>query len=176
LIGVLIAIFSQTRVHSRLSELFGKLGQWVMFVLMIGSVALVPWAETATPTIAQFHYGYVAAAAGLCVLLASFDRDGLCPRGAWTAVAQWIGARSYALYVIHVPAFLVINEVVQTRIGSQLSEIWPAAAVVVAGCGLVFVLAELNFRLIETPLRKVGVGLAGRIARAHVGGTVAKPA
>jgi peptidoglycan/LPS O-acetylase OafA/YrhL len=172
LIGVLIAIFSQTSAHKHLSEAFGKLGRWAMFVLMIGSVALVPLAELSTPNIAQFHYGYVAAAAGLCVLLASLNRGGLCPPGVWTAVTQWLGARSYAIYVIHVPAFLMIGDVVQARLGDQIGQIGPAVATALASCCFVLLLAELNFRLVEAPLRKIGVGLAGRMTRAHVGGTV----
>lgn len=173
MIGVLIAIFSQTRVHNRLSEIFGKLGPRIKFVLMLGPVMLVPWVETATPTVAQLHYGYVAAAAGLCVLLASFDKDGLCPGRTWATLSQWIGARSYAIYVIHVLAFLMIGEIAQAYLGGQLDQVGPAMALAAAVCGLVFILAELNFRLIETPLRHFGVGLAGRFTAAHVGSTAA---
>lgn len=166
LTGVLVAIFSATRMHRSLSAAFAKVSGWIAFPVVLSTVLLVAWVSAATPTWVPFHYSYLAAAGGVCVLFASFDRGALCPPGPWPPALLWMGARSYAIYVIHVPAFLVLNELATTRLAAgDLAMPLVLLAISAGAFALVFALAELNFRIIETPLRRVGASLADRISR-----------
>ena len=103
------------------------------------------------------------ASAGL-VLLASYDR-GYCLPLPWplSAVFKLIGARSYGIYLIHLPVFGICQEI-WLRWGALLGGVSdPRYFYAVAVPLLTVILAELNFRFLETPLRKVGVRIARRI-------------
>jgi peptidoglycan/LPS O-acetylase OafA/YrhL len=120
----------------------GELGYWLGYAKMESQIAL--------------------ASAGL-VLLASFQRGYVLPLFGWLkAVLEWIGARSYAIYLIHPPAFNVTHEV-WFRFGSPPKDLMVYVAMALLVAVLTFGLAELNFRFVETPLRKRGVRIANRI-------------
>jgi peptidoglycan/LPS O-acetylase OafA/YrhL len=71
---------------------------------------------------------------------------------------EWIGARSYGFYLIHVPAFCIVHEI-WFRLGQPAAD----SALVLASAALVLVLAELNWRLVEQPWRAYGArAVAGR--------------
>ncbi len=67
----------------------------------------------------------------------------------WTGLASpvlgWLGERSYSLYLIHVPVFMVSNE--------ALSSIHPALRVSVA-VGLSGILAVILYQYVERPFRR----------------------
>ncbi len=75
-------------------------------------------------------------------------------------VLLWVGARSYAMYLCHIPAFFATREIMHrlhpgTRFGPE--DFWVFIAV---ATGLVVLCSELNYRLLETPLRRRGRRIA----------------
>jgi len=62
-----------------------------------------------------------------------------------TGALRWIGVRSYSLYLWHWPVFMVTRP--------QLDVTIDGAALLVLRIGVTFVLAELSYRFIETPMR-----------------------
>jgi peptidoglycan/LPS O-acetylase OafA/YrhL len=84
---------------------------------------------------------------------------------------QWIGLRSYSLYLWHYPIFCI------TRPGLDIHRIglgflsfrfagWPVFMIRLA---LSFGAAELSFRLVETPIRKGAIGRYREVVREAVG-------
>ena len=127
------------------------------------SRSLILGASLAWATIAPLHRSVHSAQAGVAlvsgalVFLAAQDRGLILGAGAVRSLFIWVGARSYAIYLIHAPAFLAAREI-WFRIGPQSSEI-PVALTALA---LLLVGAELNWRLVERPLRAYGVRVADR--------------
>jgi peptidoglycan/LPS O-acetylase OafA/YrhL len=68
---------------------------------------------------------------------------------AWKPL-QWVGQRSYGLYLWHWPVF------VMTRPGAEVD--WNTPTVVAVRVGLTVALTELSFRLVETPCRRGALG------------------
>ena len=117
-------------------------------------------------TIGSFAFGRVALSSIALVCLASYDQDYLMPRGPWKQVMLWFGSRSYALYLIHIPAFYFAREL-WFRIeppGTVFDRTF-ALRLALTGFGLLLVLTELNYRLVEVPLRRHGARIAQRIAQ-----------
>ena len=105
------------------------------------------------------------------VWLASYDRDYILPQGRLKQALCWMGARSYAIYLIHIPAFYATREFWFRLRPEVLTPGWGHLALLLGtALPLVFVAAELNYRFIERPLRQYGAGLADRLrqrSRSH---------
>jgi peptidoglycan/LPS O-acetylase OafA/YrhL len=102
--------------------------------------------------------------AGL-VLLASYDRGYVLPvHRSLKAILAWIGSRSYGVYLIHIPLFCLVIEIwfrySKFAGGSTLD---PRYFYALAIPILLPALAELNFKFIESPLRRKGRQLAKQI-------------
>ena len=74
----------------------------------------------------------------------------------------WIGGRSYAIYLIHIPAFFLTREI-WFRISPQESyDTSSFIPYILTSTALIITLSEANFRLVESPLRKKGAEIALR--------------
>ncbi|MEA2772252.1 MAG: hypothetical protein QOD93_5214 [Acetobacteraceae bacterium] len=103
---------------------------------------------------------YIALTCAALVFLASFQRSYVLPVfGSLKTALEWVGARSYAIYLIHSPAFNVVHEV-WFRLGDPAKTPMVYAAMALLLMIVIAGLAELNFRFVETPLRKRGVRIA----------------
>lgn len=107
--------------------------------------------------------GMIALVSALLVWVASYDGDFL--RFPWplSRVLIWLGARSYGIYLIHIPAFYFTREIWYRQrdvgeFGSELFYPFLLSAVI-----LIVLLCEINYRLVETPLRRKGKLIAERI-------------
>jgi peptidoglycan/LPS O-acetylase OafA/YrhL len=71
----------------------------------------------------------------------------------WSAPFEWIGERSYSIYLCHLPVILVVREFLARTSHSE-----PTAgnviAALVATVVLVGVLSDLSYRFIETPFQR----------------------
>ena len=113
----------------------------------------------------RYWIGIIAVLSALLVLMASYDRDFLLPRSRLKTLLVWVGQRSYAIYLIHVPAFYATRELFYRFYPEQLASPLLAVAYMTCAMVLLIVLAELNYRLIETPLRRYGVIESGQILK-----------
>lgn len=113
--------------------------------------------------------GMVALLSGALVLIASFDGDYVMRGGALKTALMWIGARSFALYLVHLPAFAFTRWIVAAwRDPSRPYTDHNTAAFVLIAAVLLAALAEANFRIIERPLRRHGRVLADRVAQRSI--------
>lgn len=160
-LGVLIALWTRHESY-RLVEprlLAGnRLARIATFSLLLFLIAAV---SSDRSHIAFFAQGLIALLSAILVLIASYDRDYLWKDGIAKRIMLWIGSRSYALYLIHIPAYFAAREI-WFRIEPMPAEYDMNYALKLGGTAalILVALAELNYRLIETPLRKRGKHIA----------------
>jgi peptidoglycan/LPS O-acetylase OafA/YrhL len=169
LFGVLIAIWSHRetyRLVEPLALLRRPLLKSAIFCALLLCLAAIGSQEL---HLVSFQVGLVALISAVLVLLASFDRDYLLP-DCWLKQGMiWLGSRSYAIYVIHIPAFFLTREI-WYRIEPPGTVFDGAFAIryLATGLTLLLVFADLNYRFVEAPLRRRGARLADRLVRRTV--------
>jgi peptidoglycan/LPS O-acetylase OafA/YrhL len=169
-LGVLLAIASPSKAYARIApRCFLALGavRWVMpcLLLTLLSVLASPYLQTW-----RFHVSAIAFVSTILVWIASFDQDYLFPPNRIRSVLAWIGARSYAMYLIHIPVFFLLRETCY-RFGIPVKNTGPqAGGLIISAACLIALFAELNYRYIECPLRRHGRHIADRflLRRGHM--------
>jgi peptidoglycan/LPS O-acetylase OafA/YrhL len=165
--GVVIYLFSRTSQYRVFepASLKKKPKAWCMSLFFILALAFIP----ATLGTIPFHVGMMAIAAATLVYAASFNKGYVLPSRTLRPVLLWIGSRSYAIYLCHLPAYMIAHEAWtrwNDRVGSPPPDGTYTIRYVVTAIALIAVFAELNYRFVEMPLRNRGV----KVARQIVGG------
>jgi peptidoglycan/LPS O-acetylase OafA/YrhL len=163
--GILIFKFSRSALYWKLEPTILRFRVLALLVnaAFIYALVQIPKGELG------YWLGYtkmesqIAIASAVLVFLASYERGYVLPvpQMLKTGLA-WIGARSYAIYLIHPPAFNIAHEV-WFRMGSPPKSLMIYVMLALIVGILTFGLAALNFRWIEKPMRRKGVELANRI-------------
>ena len=164
-VGVLLAFASQTRAW-RLCEPAGLADNWPARVAVLAIPLLLLGALGSDQMhIASFRIALIALLAGLLVWVASYDRDYLMRVGLPRRAVFWLGSRSYGIYLIHIPAFALTREIWRhlsppgTVFDGRFAWRFGFTALV-----LIAVASELNYRLLEQPLRRRGARISQSIA------------
>ncbi|MFY1040041.1 acyltransferase family protein [Pantoea agglomerans] len=115
----------------------------------------------------RFMVGFLGLASASLVFIASFNKGYIfCPK-AVRKVLLWVGSRSYAIYIIHMPVIYFIQESTvryYVSIGQGPSKtILLCAVMTLLALMMTVILVEMNFRMIEKPLRNYGRKLANNI-------------
>lgn len=165
LFGVLLAVWSGHPTYP-LFEPTGLRGNRLTGPLLL-ALGLVGVATLGSDqeNIVSFRVGLIALISASLVAIASYDGDYLWPPGRSKRVLVWVGSRSYGLYLIHIPAYFMTREI-WYRLLPAGGELGPAYTlpVVLTALPLLAALAEANYRLVETPLRRHGSAIAARVA------------
>src|SRR3989338_204433 len=146
-LGILLALWSGQTSWQATLRLFTGLGRWgcrLLAAACIGAMALL----SSRLELTAYAIGVITLLSGVLVLMASYNRDLLVPVGRLQALLLWIGARSYALYLIHVPVFFATREVFYRAFPEQAVDPQLAPAYLLCAGLLLVVLAELNFSLL----------------------------
>lgn len=161
-LGVLLAIwqghssyelFEPTPLARHRSMRIVVVGIALMFMAMLGSH---------TASIVQFPFGLIAVLSAFLVWLASYDQDYVWSGSLLKRGLLWIGTRSYALYLIHQPVYLSLHEIwFRTHPAAVHPQGLEVLVYVLVACIVLFGLADLNYRVIEVPLRRRGAAIAG---------------
>ena len=163
--GVLLAIASRHPAYADCAPVFllqSRLAR--MLVLVTGIALLISFGDWSW-RIVNFAYGPIAVTAGLLVWIASYGKGFLWRPGWPRKVMEIVAARSYAIYLVHIPVFFGMHEA-WSRIYrlAEPTHMQALAYFAIAFC-TVALFAELNYRLLERPLREHGKAVAGRYAR-----------
>jgi peptidoglycan/LPS O-acetylase OafA/YrhL len=157
--GVLLALFAHTPRYAAAfpARIAAPTAAWLANVFLLLAIVILPWAF--------FNLAVTTALVALCCLLwvwlASFERGLVFPGLAESRIAQWLAARSYALYVVHIPAYMAVKEIAHRLDLQRDILLFPLIAVgVLVAC----LLAEVSYRQVEAPLRESGRRIAGRMA------------
>lgn len=161
--GVLLAWFVRTaRYGSWSPDLLDNFPlRWLANLLLIAGIVFLP--------VVLFKQVFGTALLAIVCLayvwLASFQRGWVLPAATLRPMLLWLGSRSYAIYVIHVPAFMLINELAWHVVGKDTPKNWSQAPLqALAGLLLLLALVELSYRLLEQPLRDFGRRLSEKIS------------
>ena len=162
MLGVLLAIWSRHPTYRLFEPVFlrhSAAARWsVLGLLFLGLAAVA----SETSHIASFRVGLVALISAALVLIASYDADYLMRDGRLKRMLLWIGSRSYAIYLIHLPVMFLAREVwFRLDLTPVHGRGW---ILILSPILLTMVLAELNYRWVERPLRARGARLAGGLA------------
>lgn len=156
-LGVLLAIAAPGKAYGAANpRALLRLGAWRTLLPCL-LLACLAWLASTGEQALHFRVTAIAAIAAALVWLASYDRDYLLPESAFKDVLVWLGARSYAIYLIHIPVYFLLRE-----LGFRLGEAanLPTWALALLAGGLIVLLADLNYRYVEQPLRQRGRRLA----------------
>ncbi|SNC72090.1 Peptidoglycan/LPS O-acetylase OafA/YrhL, contains acyltransferase and SGNH-hydrolase domains [Kytococcus aerolatus] len=97
----------------------------------------------------MYRYGFAAMAGLVVVLVIAASRPGPTEWLLSLPFMRYLGTRSYSLYLWHWPV------AVFTRPGADLE--WSEPAVMALRWGLTLALAEASYRLVENPVRRLGI-------------------
>jgi peptidoglycan/LPS O-acetylase OafA/YrhL len=166
LLGVLLAIASATPSYRLFAPSFLHGRGWagpLSLGFIVGLISsLAPFGQRIT----TYPLDLIAVLCAALVFIASHDQDLLIGNRLLRAALTWVGTRSYALYLIHVPAFCVTREL--------WLRLLPAGTVfgphdmfrlLATWLALLILGAEANYRILEVPLRRHGAVVAARMAR-----------
>lgn len=159
--GVLIHLFSRSPQYRQAEPTFltgSRAGVAALNALLLYLLIAIPAQFALLPT----TMGLVAILAAALVFLASFERGYVTPFALPARFFTWLGARSYGVYIIHLFAYRATFEgwsrYAAAR-GTPLGAADTVPMVLTAGL-LLMLLAELNYRFVEVPLRNRGIRLA----------------
>ena len=155
-LGVAIGVMSTASWYKSLTPklLDNKVASFFTFLLLIIALALLGSYKTIA---VGFSTGMVAIVSGLLVWISSYNKSYICPKGVIGSIVLWFGSRSYSLYLAHIPSYYITLEIAyRLSHGDYRSIPHPTIILILSGFSLAVILAELSFRLIENPLRKVG--------------------
>ncbi len=162
LLGVLLALFSETPAYVVAEPVFLRRfwpARLVVLLLLLGMIAsLAPIREH----INLSKIDVIALLSVALVFIASYNRDYLCPDCGIKRVILWVGTRSYAIYLIHIPAFYLAREIWRHISPHERRGDGPLLLLIAAT--LLAVLSELNYRCLELPFRARGLAAARGLA------------
>ena len=105
----------------------------------------------------------LASLATTALVLVVVERPGRLRAVLELPAARWVGARSYGIYLWHWPVFLVIGQDLPVAPGGTTYLLTRGWCVVVT-----FVIADLSYRFVETPVRRYGFAGTARVATARL--------
>ncbi|WP_325434860.1 acyltransferase [Pseudomonas nitroreducens] len=157
-LGVLMACYASHSAYRSLEPRLLAEASWLRKVLLTVLLGCLAGATGHGVHIVSGNLAYnlVALISAALVFLASFDRQYILLDGRLKRLLVWIGDRSYALYLTHMPAFFLTRELFH-RLAPDLTGN-STAMLSYLGCAgmLTFALSELSFRFIEVPLQRRG--------------------
>ncbi|BCF89407.1 acyltransferase [Paraburkholderia largidicola] len=158
LLGASLAYLSTTRLYTRAGDLLENLRRFRLPVsaILIAALMAVPASGISVATAG------IAVVSCALVFLASYNRQFLFGTSKLTRPFLWIGTRSFSIYLLHMPVAWFVNELgfrfssnpesYRTPLPNEPFHLW----LTIATFATVFTVAELNYRIVETPLRRYG--------------------
>ena len=165
MMGILIALWSTRDSYRMLEPVFLKVRPWAGFAfLCIVTLCLVSLSPGGKGLfIVPLRWSLISPLCALLVLVASYNGDYLMPDNPFKRLLLWVGSRSYAIYLCHIPAFFATREIMHrfapgTEFTSDDMLVFAAIAT-----AIIVVCSELNYRILEVPLRRRGARIAAEM-------------
>jgi peptidoglycan/LPS O-acetylase OafA/YrhL len=157
-LGVLIAVTAQSgRFAEGLARPAGRRAVAALALMLLGMIAaisVIPWL--------RINAGLLALASAGIVLIASYNANLILPWMGLRPIMLWIGSRSFAIYLLHLPAFAATREIFHRLYPKTSFDDAFAVPMILTAMLLIVILSESTFRFVETPLRNLGRQLATR--------------
>ena len=162
-LGVLLAMWSAQPGYQRWQPTFLR-RPWTGFSVLIAVGLLMSFLATDFFSPSHYRVGAIAILSAVLVWIASYNGNYLLPAGHLQRLMAWVGSRSYGIYLIHIPVYFLVREVIFRLQGASLPS--PAGHPILTlaiALGLIVLLSELNYRFIEMPMRNRGTALVRRL-------------
>lgn len=159
-LGILLAIWSQHATYEMAKPEILLKNQWLGTLVMAGLFFCMGVVGSTVLHVVTYKYSVFALLAALLLWIASYNLNVFIPARPFRSFMLWVGSRSYAIYLIHIPAFYLSREIwfrLQHGVAASDELFFP---LLFTACALIVLLSELNYRLIETPLRLRGADIA----------------
>lgn len=167
-LGVLLAMGQAGRWHAACEPILLRRRPVLRCVLPLLLVAAMGMLSGGDLTLWRFRVGGIALCAVSMVWLASYPFGYLPFGGRLEKLLAWVGGRSYAIYLVHVPVYFFVREVSHRLVETGLVRDWPPAWALGGSAALLIVLlVHFNYRWVETPLRRFGAGVAARFEQRY---------
>ncbi|MCT9827148.1 acyltransferase [Pseudomonas veronii] len=159
--GILLCLFTRTTLYRELeptalgTSLLKRFTLTAFLLYMLGAIA----GQLMAIPIAV---GLIAINALILVWLASYQKGYIYCPSMLSNLLQWLGSRSYALYVIHMFAYHLSTEIwsrAALKEGLTLAQGY-TTELLLTSVIVMIVLSELNYRFVEVPLRRKGAEIA----------------
>lgn len=155
--GVLIYIFSCSKVYRQYEPVFLRVSPFKVLsfnILLVYLLGAIPGQMIQTP----IAVGLIAIVSALLVFMASFNSGYILKVPFISPILLWAGSRSYGMYVIHFTAYRMSIEIWQRYDPVRWQEYdgGLTAELLLTSIFLIVIFSELNYRLIENPLRRRG--------------------
>ncbi|WP_161866710.1 acyltransferase family protein [Pseudomonas yangonensis] len=162
-LGVLLALWTQHSSYWLFKPNFLRRYKCGLVVVLVALLCLWGLGSDQLRSV-NIRIGMIALVSAALVWVASYDRSYMGFPKPLSSLLIWLGARSYAIYLIHIPAFYFTRELwFRTKAATQGFNDDFFYPFVITACLLILVLSELNYRLLEVPLRDHGKRVAQRI-------------
>lgn len=160
-LGALLAIWSKTHSYEKLfpTRLIGSSGtRTVVISLPLLGLAFLSGESGDI----RFRGGLISFFSAILVWLASYNKNIFCRSAQLMPILLWIGSRSYALYILHVPTAIFIHELGYRLVPATFHDSVYAYYYFFAALIMVIIATEFNYRFVETPFRRYGKRLSKR--------------
>lgn len=165
LLGMLLSQSVQSTPYRRFKQailnvnpLYPRLASYGLIILLslvLGS--LLP------ESLQLSKFKFAAVLALIIVAIASCDNSILLRPGKLKRVFIWFGARSFALYLVHIPAFFTAREICYLLIARQQPGGFFVFLFIFSAGMLTLFFAECSYRFIETPMRSLGFSMSKKV-------------
>ena len=165
-LGVLLALWSSSLSYRTVRPQFLMRYRWIGILLLLSLCLLLGLVDSKLLPMPEHRFSAHAALAAILVWLASYDFDLFAFSPTLKKLLLWVGSRSYAIYLSHVPVYFLTREFYY-RLGQNDQIFGPEYfwRFTLLSMILIVVLSDINYRFVETPLRKKGLVIASNILR-----------
>jgi peptidoglycan/LPS O-acetylase OafA/YrhL len=159
-LGVLLAIAHQAGVVQRfepalMRHIMVRIPALVLLIALL-SALMSPSMRDLLNISHSRAYNFVAIISIMLVYIGSFDRGYIVPPGRFQNMLTWIGARSYAMYLCHIPCLYLAVEIVWRLFPDHAPAYAKGWTIIILGAGLTAFFSNFNFKYIEKPLNQYG--------------------
>lgn len=162
--GVLLALASFHPGYQDCAPTFLGGSRVARLVVLWGGIALLVSLGAAQFNIVPFFLGPIALVTAFLVWVASYDEGYLWRPGAVRSFMEILAARSYSLYLVHIPVYFAMQESWFRLHGTTPPTPRQAIIYLALAVPALALVTELNHRLLERPLREYGKQQARRYA------------
>lgn len=167
--GVILAIISNKNGYSKLKNSLSKILRAPVLFMTCCILLLI-----ITPTLmwnSVHMVGVIALISFFMIYMASFNSGEINLPNTLRKPMIYIGNRSYGLYIIHMPAIYITQEIFARYFTSQgimpHGGLYIESAITIVCIIIMSCLVEINYRWVETPTRKMGAEIVSRMTAAR---------
>ena len=150
---MLIALAVETGIKEKLYPYFLESKRAATIVPLVLCFFI---AALSTRDVVSFDTGLIGIVCAVLVFFASYDRNLILPIPILRPVLLWVGSRSFAIYLTHMIAYWVTVEAFYRAYPGVHFDARFTVPFAVVALGLVVLLSDASYRLIERPLRDRG--------------------